>query len=325
MQVEDPQGGDVDRGAYVGVSVSDLGVILEVLAPEQETPGQRRHFTSRFAAPPSPDALVEGICALIAQAGAPSFAGVGLTVWAGVDAIHGTIQDARYSAEWKEYPLTARLAERLGAPVRLTSGVNAAARAEADTLPGCSPLLYVHIGRTVASSLVVDGRPVLGAHGTEGRLAHWQTGLDGPRCVCGIEGHLGPLVAAQSLIRLAIGVASHDDVALAEIHRVTSGRAEMLTAPQFIALAKNGVVPLQELALYAAEALSSALANLIVTLDPERIVIGGAFAQVDEVYFDWLRERVDRRVGGLATRVKIQPARAGVRAALLGAMSLAAD
>ncbi len=325
MRGEDFVGGYADDGGYSGVALADLGASLDVLAPEEEMAGRRRHLSTRFAAPPSPDALVEEVIALLGRAGASAPTGVGVAVWARVNATRGMIEDAHYGVEWEEYPLAARLAERLGVSVRLTSGVNAVARAEAIAAPGASPFLYIHIGRSVASSLVVEGRPVLGAHGGEGRLEHWQTGLDGPRCVCGVEGHLGPLVAAQSLIRLAIGVAAHDDETLAEIHRVTAGRAEMLTAPQFITLAKNNVLPLQELAFYAAEALSSALANLIVTLDPQEIVIGGAFAQVDGVYFDWLRERVDRRLNGLVERVEIRPARVGTHAALLGAIALAAE
>ena len=325
MQVED-FGREYTEGAgYIGVSLADLGTSLDVLAPEEEMTGRRRHLSSRFEAPPSPDALVEEVIALLGRVGASSPSGVGIAVWASVNVTRGMIDDSRFGAEWEEFPLAARLAECLSAPVRLTSGVNAVARAEAIAAPGSSPLLYIHIGRSVASSLVVEGRPVLGAHGGEGRLEHWQTGLDGPRCVCGMEGHLGPLVAAQSLIRLAIGVASHDDETLGEIHRVTAGRAEMLTAPQLITLAKNNVLPLQELAFYAAEALSSALANLIVTLDPQEIVIGGAFAQVDGVFYDWLRERVDRRLNGLVERIEIRAARVGARAALLGAIALAAE
>lgn len=324
MPTEDFEGGHVDGGGYFGVALADLGTSLDVVTPEESATGRRRYLSTRFEAPPTPDALVEKIIALLGRAGASAPSGVGVAVWASVNAIRGMIDDTHYGDEWEEYPLAARLAELLGVPVRLTSGVNAVARAESIASPGASPLLYIHIGRSVASSLVVEGRPVLGAHGGEGRLEHWQTGLDGPRCVCGVEGHLGPLVAAQSLIRLAIGAASHDDETLAEIHRVTAGRAEMLTAPQFIMLAKNNVLPLQELAFYAAEALSSALANLIVTLDPQEIVIGGAFAQVDGVFYDWLRERVDRRLNGWVKRVEIRPARVGSHAALLGAIALAA-
>lgn len=312
-------------GGYLGVAIADFGLALETLLPESAEADTRRNRSSRFDTAPSPAAVIERIGAKVAHAGAAPLAGVGVAVWGAVDAAAGTIRDAHFAPEWMGYPFTERLAERLSAPVRLATGVSAAARAEADLAPGRWPLLYVHIGRTVASALVVGGRAVVGAHSDEGRLEHWQTGLDGPRCVCGVEGHLGPLVAAQSLIRLAIGIAAHDDATLAAINRVTHGRPEVLTAPQFIALAKGGAQPLLELAYYAAEALARALANLYVTLDPAEIVIGGVFAQVDPIYYDWLRERLDLRLEGVSGRPEIRAARAGTRAALIGAAALAAD
>jgi glucokinase len=223
-------------------------------------------------------------------------------------------------------PFAERLAARLRAPVRLISGVNAAARAEAlsGAAAGRSPLLYVHLGRTVECALVAQCEPLIGAHGDEGRLHHWQTGRDGPQCVCGAQGHLGALVSAQALVRLAIGVASHDDETLAAVHRVTHGRAESLTAPQLVALASQGVRSLRELVDYAVDALAGALANLTVALDPAVTLVGGPLALADEQFFVWLRERVAVRLGDLRAAPDIGRASLGARAAVIGAASLAA-
>lgn len=310
-------------GGYLGVAISDFGLALETLLPSDAPDAPPRYRSSRFDAPPTPEAVIARIGE---QASAVNvLAGVGVAVWGVVDEVAGSIRDEHFGAEWMGYPFAERLAARLGAPVCVASGVNAAARAEAERATEVGPLLYIHIGRTVASALVVGGQAVVGAHGAEGRLAHWQTGLAGPRCVCGAEGHLGPLVAAQSQIRLAIGVAAHDDATLAAINRVTQDRPETLTAPQLVALARDGIQPLRELVHYAIEALALALANLYVTLDPTVIVIGGAFAQVDAIYYIWLRERLDQKLAGVSGRPTLRPARAGTRAALLGAVSLAAD
>jgi predicted NBD/HSP70 family sugar kinase len=123
-------------------------------------------------------------------------------------------------------------------------------------------------------------------------------------------------------VRLAIGVAADDDEALAAIHRITGMRAEALTAPQVIALARDGVRAIRELVEVAVDALAGALANLVVTLDPAIIVIGGPLALADVVYLGWLRERLSERLAGVAAPPLIVAATLEPNAAALGAARL---
>ncbi|HEY7848832.1 MAG TPA: ROK family protein [Ktedonobacterales bacterium] len=289
-----------DSAGQVGVELADLATRLAVALPGEMCGQMGRVRRSRFERPPEPEAVIERIGALVESLGAPVAAGVGVAFWGRVEPVRGEVADARAGAAWAGFPFGARLAARLGAPVRLMTGVSAAARAEAlaGAAAGRSPLLYVHLGRRVTSALALDGVPLLGAHYDAGRLGHWQTGLDGPRCACGAQGHLDPLVSAQSLVRLAIGVAADDEDTLAAIHRVTGMRAEALTAAQLIGLARDGVRPLRDLVEYALDALAGALANLVMTLDPAVIVIGGPLALADEVFFVWLRERLAAHLAG---------------------------
>lgn len=315
-----------DHAARLGIEMDFIGARMDaqLVYDDALAPALRRSLA--LEQPPSPVEAVERLAALVndmalmAQA-SPVIASVGVAIWGRVDPERGEVTDRHFGAAWAHEPFAARLSRALGAPVRLMTGVRAAARAE--TLVGVgqgrTPLLYVHLGRAVASALVVDGAPVVGAHFDEGRLDHWQTGLETPRCSCGAHGHLGPLVSAQSLIRLAIGVAADDEETLAAIHGVTGGRAEALTVSQLVRLAQRPVRPLRELVDYATEALAGALANLALTLDPAIIVIGGSLAQVDDAFFQWLRERVAMRLTGIGAVPEI--ARAGVlsHAALIGA------
>lgn len=308
----------------LGIEVAERGARIAVGLPGARPQRVERLRRARFDRLPSPDEVIERIAALVEETERPLPSAVGVAVWGRVTHTRGEVADDRFGDEWKGFPFATRLAERLGAPVRLASGVNAAARAE--TLLGAgigqSPLLYVHLGRTVTSALVIDGEPLLGAHDDAGRLGHWQTGLDGPRCVCGARGHLDPIISAQSLVRLAIGAVASDDAALAAVHRVTGGRAESLTVTQLVALAREGVAPLRALLDDALGALAGALANLSVTLDPQMIVIGGPLASVDDVFFAWLRERLDTRLSGVMPAPAIAAAALEPNAALLGAIGL---
>jgi predicted NBD/HSP70 family sugar kinase len=319
---DEPQARDHDPAHASGVELADLATRLAVVAVSVD--GQRHgHIQrARLERPPTPEQVVERLSAMMREqsAGAPP-AEVGVAVWAHVNPDLGVVDESRYGASWNAFPFAERLGERVGAPVRLIAGVNAAARAEARSgaAAGRSPLLYVHLGRTVSSALVVDGEPLVGAYHDAGRLGHWQTGMDGPRCQCGARGHLDPLASAQSLVRLAIGVAADDDEALAAIHRVTGMRAEALTAPQVVALARDGVQAIRELADLAVEALAGALANLVVTLDPAIIVIGGPLALADDVFVGWLRERLSDRLASVTTSPLVASAALEPNAAALGA------
>lgn len=315
-----------DYRGRIGISIADLGTRVEVVwSPDG---GESFHVKSiDFDRPPSPDELVARIgerVKSIAEDMPDPLSGAGVAVWGRIDSVRGVLTDSRFGEEWSGVALASRLRLALGVPTRLTTGVMAAARAEylSRAEQRHSPLLYVHIGRILASALVVNGEPVIGAHADEGRLEHWRTGRDGPRCVCGEVGHLGPLASAQSLVRLAIGVAANDDDALAAIQRVTGGRAEALTVVQLINLANEGVSALREFVEYALDALADALANLTVTLDPSIIVIGGPHAHAKTVFDDWLRLRVAERLQGAGVLPEIVPARFVRRGAGYGAMML---
>ncbi|HEY8323419.1 MAG TPA: ROK family protein [Ktedonobacterales bacterium] len=323
--VDEPQARDHGRTNAIGVELADLATRLTALAVGADGQPLGRVQRVRLERPPTPEQVVERLSALIVEqsAGAVPME-VGVAVWAHVNPERGVVDEPRYGAAWNAYPFAERLSARVGAPVRLIAGVNAAARAEAraGAAVGQSPLLYIHLGRSVTSALAIAGEPLLGARHDAGRLGHWQTGSDGPRCQCGARGHLDPLASAQSLVRLAIGVAADDDEALAAIHRITGMRAEALTAPQVIALARDGVRAIRELVEVLVDALAGALANLVVTLDPAIIVIGGPLALADVVYLGWLRERLSERLAGVAAPPLIVAATLEPNAAALGAARL---
>lgn len=73
---------------------------------------------------------------------------------------------------------------------------------------------------------------------------------------------------------------------------------------------------------YAQDALAGALANLVVTLDPAIILIGGAFTAADVAFFDSLRDRLSKQLAHYGAIPTLAPAQAGARGAVTGAMAL---
>ncbi len=315
-------------GVTLGVEIAQGATRLTVGRPRG---AEIRRWLTRLPTPPTPEDGVDAIHSLIERAlaeGGPSQSGgarLGVAVWGTVDAEQGIIRDLPQAPHWENFPLAAKLAERWGPVVRIESATSASALAEAELGAGknASPLLYVLLARTVTSALVVNGRVIHGAHGMEGGLGHWLVRPGGPRCACGVSGHLDPLASAQSLVRNMIGRASDSDESTAAMLRVTGGRAEAITAAQVARLAAEGEPAASAVVDEALDGLSLALANLVATLDPAAIVIGGPFVEAGEDFFAPLRLRLDALCNSFTQTPPVVPGALEPHAALAGALLLA--
>lgn len=295
-------------------------------------------------APPPPDEVVDIVEALIQRAaeneggasGARVMASaVGIAVEGRVDTRLGTVRALPQAPDWSGYPLATQLRTALGVPVRLCSLVDAAALAEAAigagagldadaAAGGASPLLYVSLDRTVEAGIVAEGRVLIGAHGMAGMLGHLRVAEDGPRCACGATGHLGPIASSQAVVRTMIGRASDRDESLAAMLRITGGRAEAITAPQVVALATQGDPVAQSVVGEALDALALGLADALALLDPALVVLAGPLVESGGAFLEPLAVRLRALCRHQPDVPPLLPARLGPRAALSGALLLAA-
>lgn len=296
---EDAEPQDSGR-VLLGVEIGELAAWVAVTrgkdAPE-------RTWRARFTAPPDLDTMLSRITeGARVIGGDASVSGVGVASWMSDDSEGGAPAGA-VAMEWSNAHLVAKLGERLSAPARLRAAVDAAALAEAalGAGTGVSQLVYIHLGREVLSSLVFNGEPPLRAPGRPGLFGHWRIAESGPRCSCGAVGHLNPLCASQSFVRLAIGLAAQHDDALAAVREATGGRVESLTAARVVALAGAGIEPLRELVERSADALGMALAQLSLVVPPERIVLGGPLGVAGGLFMDLARKRMTDDLSAIPT------------------------
>lgn len=316
----------------VGVVIAASGTRLSVGTGD---PPSAQRLSARFPTPPMPGEAVEALLALVRRAAQEHSgeravpAGIGVAVAGQVDPHTGGILAFPQAPGWAGFPLAARLNEALGVPVRVCSEVDAAALAEATIGAGsagtlASPLLYVSLGRSVQASLVVEGRVLAGAHGAAGRLGHVRVAAQGPRCACGDVGHLDPIASSQAVVRTMIGRASDREESLAAMLRVTGGRAEAITAPQVVALAEGGDPAAQAVISEAQAALALGLADAVALLDPALIVVAGPLAEAGPAFLGPLTARLREVCRYQAEPPQLVPAQLGARAALDGALLLAA-
>jgi fructokinase len=169
---------------------------------------------------------------------------------------------------WHDVDVRGHFAERFDVPIGFDNDVSGAALAESrwGAAQGCSVLVYMTIGTGIGGGVVVDGRPVHGlVHPEHGHLRVRRRADDEFTGVCPYHGDCIEGLASGPAIAARAGVAAD---ALGPEHPVWAD--------------------------VAAE-LGEQMAMLVLTLSPQRIVIGGGVGYGQR----WLLPRVQRATVGI--------------------------
>jgi glucokinase len=201
---------------------------------------------------------------------------------------------------WTGMRVREPLEQGLGAPVRMINDGHAFALAES-TLGagrGAANVMCVVCGTGIGGGLVLGGRLHLGPNQRAGEFGHHTVSEDGPACECGNHGCL-ELYAGSRAIATAAGAPSFHETVL----RARSGDAAAIRA-----LARAG------------ELIGVAVANVLIFLAPDRVVVGGGVVEAGELLLEPLRASVadHARVAPLE-RIAIASAELGQRAGAIGA------
>ncbi|WP_159448428.1 ROK family transcriptional regulator [Demequina sp. NBRC 110052] len=210
---------------------------------------------------------------------------------------------------WEDVPLAAMLSDALSLPVTTANDANVGALAESlfGAGQGVANLVYVNGSASgIGAGLVLDGRVVRGSRSFAGEFGHVQVAPMGPRCRCGLVGCLETVVSLARL-REAAGDRSVDLNGLDAL---------------FAAAPAGGAVH-AELDRQV-ERLAPALAMLVTTLAPERIVLGGLLGAILTARAEALTHAVaEAAMPQLAERVTFERNRLREHMMPLGAAELA--
>ena len=194
--------------------------------------------------------------------------------------------------------------------VTIASDVRAAALAEArlGAARGHPTFLYVGVGTGISSTLFIDGRPWLGAHG------HAIAFASGPTRAAGEDGGevLAPLESRASgpaLVRRAKSLGFH----------AADAREVCREARDRPGIARRVVDA-------AATELAAQVAVLVNALDPSLVVLGGGLGAAPGRYWNSFRAALPRFAWGRrARRTRVRRARLGARGGMIGAALCAAE
>jgi glucokinase len=209
---------------------------------------------------------------------------------------------------WRDSPVM----ERLGkvAPAVIEADVRAAALAEA--LFGAGKpfrvFLYITVGTGISSSLVIEGRPFLGARGATGTMASSPLIPACDTCRPGPRPTLEEIASGPGL------VARHAE----------RGSRPFPTAVDLLAAAESGDAEARAVVERGSEALGATIGLLVNVLDPEAVIIGGGLGLREGLYRDGLVRAARAQIWSEETRkLPVLSAATGPDAGVIGAAAAA--
>jgi glucokinase len=285
------------------------------------------HFRSKQNTPQGTDpnqivtAIVNAVGEYKQESGAADgLRAISLVVPGTVNVDAGTVVKAPNLPCLDGFPLASALTSELGLPAILENDANAAAVGEMwqGAARGCRTIICVTLGTGVGGGIILDGELWRGVDGAAAEIGHMCVDpFGGVACTCGSRGCLEVFASATAIVRMTREARPrYPDSVLHD--------ARALTAQTIFEAGLEADELALEIFRRMGVYLGIGLANLINILNPEMIVIGGGVVNGWDLFEKHMLQQVEERAFPLlAARVKIERAKCGDDAGLLGAARLA--
>lgn len=246
--------------------------------------------------------------------------GIGVGVPGRLDLEKGTsVFLTNFPGNWPNVPMRDILSRKTGLPVDLLNDASAITYGEwrFGAGMGVDDMVCYTIGTGVGGGLVIDGRLHMGIGGTAGELGHTSIDLNGPRCGCGNYGCLEAFASAPAIATMGLKAVVQGTTT--EIGRLADYDLNKITPEVIARAARSGdavaINIYHQVGLY----FGVAIAALLVTVSPRKVVIGGGVAAASDLFFDAIRQTLKERVTVMPVEeVEVVRALLGNDAGILG-------
>ena len=199
--------------------------------------------------------------------------GIGVGIPGPVDSRKGIIPRSPNLAGWKGIPLSKKLFKNFGLPVRMANDANAAALGESFFGAGknSKSFVYITVSTGMGAGIVIDGKLLEGAGFVAGEIGHTHLIFNGISCSCGKK---GCFEAYGSGTAIANHVKKEMKKRKTLVSSLVSPKENFNARVVGVAAKKNDKLSIESYKK-AGFHLGLGIANLLNTLNPEKIIIGG--------------------------------------------------
>ena len=264
---------------------------------------------------------------LVEEAGATTLEAIGISCGGPLDTTTGVVYSPPNLPGWDAVPVRRRFEEAWpGIRVALENDANATAVAEWrwGAGRGTQHMAFLTMGTGIGGGLILDGKLYRGASDLAGEVGHQTILVNGPLCNCGKRGCLEALASGPAIARLA-----RDSLAYGRGRRlleVAGGRAETIAAKHVVELARAGDAFCQSVLAEAGCYMGIGLANLLQTLNLERIVLGTIAVHAGDAILEPIRAAIKEFAWpSVAARCTVVAAELGDAAQDLAAIAAATE
>ncbi|MGA7160532.1 MAG: ROK family transcriptional regulator [Bacteroidota bacterium] len=217
-----------------------------------------------------------------------SLRGVGISVAGIVDSIHSRVV---YSSNlgWEDLDLGSIAQEHSPEIELITVENDAKASALAELVLGkhgiaSSNFIFLSIGTGIGAGIVVDNHILSGSSHAAGEYGHMTLVEGGEPCSCGNKGCWEMYASDRSTINYYLTRSGTKGITTSTI-----------TIDELIGLALDGNTNATEALRQSAEYIGLGIANIIRTIDPQNIIIGGSVVKVWNTIYPVIMDTVYKR------------------------------
>jgi len=288
--------------AGVGIDVGGSKIAGVVIEPSGSVVARVRIPTPSEVGPPWWTRASEWLRTrqAVARSGGLAVGPIVLGMPGTVDSVRGILRDSPV-LKITDHEIVADVQGAVGHPASVIHDVKAAAFGElmAGAGIGQADVAYLNLGTGVSMAFVFDWEVHRGVTGLAGEIGHVQAIADGLRCNCGRYGCLETVASGPAIARVA---------------GVSSGGVEAVAAA-----AAQGDARASAALSGAAEYLGRVLADYMMVLDLQLLMVGGGVSAVGPLLLDSLQQTLDRCLDDVAASVRVVPAALGAESGVLGA------
>ncbi|MBO9541674.1 ROK family protein [bacterium] len=265
------------------------------------------------------DQMAEAVERLTEGIGKESVLGVGVASAGLVEPGTGNVLYSP-NLQWRDVPLRRMLSERLHQEVYVDNDVNMAALGELHfgAGKGVRHMVCVFVGTGIGSGIVIDGHLYEGANGFAGEVGHTTIQWDGPPCPSGNPGCWESYASGTAMARRAREALDRGEQSL--MPELVGGDLSKLRVEVISEAELRGDALARRIIEETGEFLGAGLSNLVNTLNPDLIVLGGGVIRGVPQLYELAQASVRRRaLPDAVEALRFAKARFGREAGVIGA------